>query len=326
MVSFTDAAIPQHDARRLLPAAITGGGQEPEASSLEVRYRQPGQPMRRTFFACRDLAGVSATAAMLAEGGHDVYVNTAPLTYRFGGADAIARKWVLAVDLDRDDALERLATFEPPPSIVITTGTNGNAHAYWPLLRPLEPGHAVIATRRLAYALEADMRATDAARILRLPGTWNFKHSPPAPVLCVRLELESFTAAQVVGHLPDPPERRLEPVPGRQAPGRRDSTDPLRGVPAEVYARALTGREPSRDHKIACPFHDDATPSMHLYGNGWACFACAPLREGRDHLGGDIYVFAGLLWGLDWRDRDQFLELRRRLAAELLPHVREAAA
>jgi hypothetical protein len=65
---------------------------------------------------------------------------------------------------------------------------------------------------------------------------------------------------------------------------------------------------------------------MHLYGDGWACFACPPLRPDRDHAGGDIYTFGGLHYGLDPRDPEQFKRLRRRLAADLLAHHHKAAA
>ena len=73
-----------------------------------------------------------------------------------------------------------------------------------------------------------------------------------------------------------------------------------------------------RDGKIRCPLHEDRTPSMHVYDEadrGVWCFGC--------EQGGDIYTFAGLLWGLERRGGD-FLEIRRRLAGALLG--REAAA
>jgi len=56
--------------------------------------------------------------------------------------------------------------------------------------------------------------------------------------------------------------------------------------------------------------HDDHNPSLQLYDHSWYCFAC--------RLGGSIYDFAALLFGLDTRGH-QFLALRQRLAAEVLP-------
>jgi hypothetical protein len=319
--------IPQHDARRLLLAAIAGCGREPASSFLELRFREPGAPMRQAFYPCRDVATVSARAAVLAAD-HDVYAACAPRTRRFGGADAIERVWMLWADLDGPDALERLASFEPWPSFVVRSGSTSCAHAWWVLNAPLRPDHARVALRRLAHALGADMAAAECARILRLGGTRNFKSDPPSPVICTRLELSSFHARDVVGHLADPPAPE-RPAPAPVARPARDTADALRTIPAAEYVPALTGHEAGRDGKVRCPFHaagQERTPSMHLYGDGWACFACPPLRPDRDHAGGDIYTFGGLHYGLDPRDPEQFKRLRRRLAADLLAHHHKAAA
>ena len=331
MVSLTDAAIPQTAARRLLLQAIAG--REPASSFLELRFREPGGPMRQAFTPCRDLGAASARAAVLAQE-HEVYVGAAPRAYRFGGAQAVERVWCLWADCDGHEVLEVLETFAPAPSIIVASGSPGCAHAWWALNAALRPDHARVALRRLAHALGADMAAAEPARILRLPGTLNHKHDPPAPVTCTRLELDSYDAREIVGALPEPPATIERPAPvamrSSRAPAQDDVTDPLRTIPAIEYVPALTGREPGRDGKVACPFHaggQERTPSLHLYGEGWTCFgSCQPLRPDRNRRGGDVYVFGGLLYGLDWRDRDQFLEIRRRLAAELLPHLREVAA
>jgi hypothetical protein len=307
------ATIPQHDARRLLLAAIAGCGREPASSFLELRFRRPGDPMRQAFYPCRDVATVAARAAVLAAD-HDVYINTAPLTQRFGGASAIARKWALAVDLDRDDALERIAAFSPWPSIVVTTGTGGHAHAYWVLNRALSPEHAVRATRRLAHTLGADPRATDAARILRVPGTLNHKHAPPAPVTCTRLELDSFHARAIVGELPDPPERDPRPATTTPTPRPTDGSDELLTIPASEYVPLLTGHQVGRDGKGICPLHDERTASFHTYPDdqGWWCFGC--------QRGGTIIDLGAAIYGIEPRGRG-YHDIRRRLASDLLGAV-----
>jgi hypothetical protein len=85
--------------------------------------------------------------------------------------------------------------------------------------------------------------------------------------------------------------------------------------------RVLIGREPGRDHKIACPFHKDQTPSFHAYPTperGWTCFGCTTPTGKR--LGGDIYTLASLLWfsgqsaDTPLRGR-RFIEVRERLMA-----------
>lgn len=212
--------------------------------------------------------------------------------------------------------------------MVIASG-NGQ-HAYWSLSSPVGPDEAEAANRRLAHVLGADMQATDAARILRPPGSFNHKSNPPTPVAVERLEPEVFTLEQVVGKLPDPPNGRLAPgdelVRQRtSAPPEAHHDDPLAAIPPAVYVELLAGREVGRDHKAACPFHADTTPSLHAYERpsalggtpGWKCYGC-----GR---GGDMITFAAELWGITPRGRG-YWQIRERLEAELVPALTRVAA
>jgi hypothetical protein len=88
------------------------------------------------------------------------------------------------------------------------------------------------------------------------------------------VSLERFTgeltsAAAVTDHLPPP---RL--VAGGRARGReeRRSKDPLLALEPRSYVEALTGLRVGRDGKVSCPFHEDRTPSLHVYetpAGGW---------------------------------------------------------
>jgi DNA primase len=92
---------------------------------------------------------------------------------------------------------------------------------------------------------------------------------------------------------------------------RRDVDDVLLGIEPTHYVEQLTGLAVPRQRKVHCPFHDDHTPSLHVYEDarrGWFCFGC-----GR---GGSIYDFAALLWGCDTRGA-QFVALRDELLAAL---------
>lgn len=314
------APIPQHDARRLLLAAIAGCGREPASSFLELRFREPGAPMRQAFYACDGVAQVAARAAVLGQQ-HDTYVGCAPRTRRFGGADAVERVWCLWADLDGADALERLASFEPWPSFVVRSGSPACAHGWWALNAPLSPDHARVALRRLAHALGADMAAAECARVLRLPGTSNFKSTPASPVICTRLELDSYHAREIVGKLPDPRERDPRPAATTPTPRPTDGSDPLRTIPAAQFVPALTGHEVGRDGKTLCPLpgHDERTPSFHAYNEpeqGWHCFGC--------RRGGTIIDFGAALYAIEPRGQG-FHEIRRRLAADLLAHHEVAA-
>ncbi|MGI8731081.1 MAG: CHC2 zinc finger domain-containing protein, partial [Solirubrobacteraceae bacterium] len=248
----------------------------------------------------------------------DVYAGAAPRVRRQGSADAIERSWALWVDIDQPDAMSRLEAFEQAPSIVLMTGTPGHALALWPLRTALAPTHLVRANRRLAHALGGDMAATDAARIIRVPQTANFKHDPPAPVGCVRLELAVFEARDVVGHLrdPDEPKRRVAVVTRDL-----DDRDALAAIPATEYVPALLSRELGRDNKIQCPWHargQERTPSLHCYPDdrGWFCWPC--------DRGGDIVTFGALLYGIEARGRG-YHEIRERLARDLVAGIEAAA-
>ena len=287
-------------------------GREP-TGRLEVRARR-GAGMSQRVYPSRTLGAAAAAITRLAR--HtDVYVGCAPRRGVPGGLDAVARVWVLWADCDSEDAVERLAAFTPAPAIVVRSGTGENRHAYWPLTDPLDVAHASSANRRLAHALGADTGAvTSAAAILRPPGTLNYKHDPPTPVVAERLHpWQRISATRLVGELPDPPDADAPPpIANSRSVAALATADPLRQLPPAVYVQALTGRTIGRDHKIACPFHgEDHVPSLHVYDTperGWYCFGC-----GR---GGSIYDLAAEVYGLSPRGRE-FVELRERLQRHL---------
>jgi hypothetical protein len=182
---------------------------------------------------------------------------------------------------------------------------SGGTHAYWPLVAPLAPETLEHANRALAFALDADVQSTDAARILRPAVTLNHKHAPARPVALRWFDDgATFDAARILADLP----HTASSGAARGTVGRRDpANDPLLPIRPWVYVPALVGRPLNRDRKVACPFHDDPTPSLHAFGSGrgWRCFGCGAR--------GSIYDLAANLWGHGIRGPD-FRELRRRLA------------
>lgn len=282
-------------------------GREPNDSLYELRYRQPARSMRQRFYRIDRRRQLAETVLALAARA-DVYIGCAPRRERFGGKRAIERVWTLWADCDDAESAVRLAGFTPAPALVIRSGSGSNRHAYWPLREPLTPLEAEQANRRLAHALAADLAATDAARILRPPGTANHKHQPAAPVTLDALRLGCVrTADEIVGSLEDPPPHQQR---SRTLVDTHDD-DALRNIPPIVYVYALTGRSASRDGKVLCPFHEDRTPSLHVYDTpeqGWYCYGC-----GR---GGSIYDLAALVWQIEPRGR-RFRELRDRLVNTL---------
>jgi CHC2 zinc finger len=242
-----------------------------------------------------------------------VYVGVAARRTSAGGKDAIARVWTLWADLDQPDAHARLDALPVTPAILITSGTAGHRHAYWPLARPVSIQAAEAANRRLAAQLGADTGAvTNAATILRPPGTYSFKTDPPTPVVLERLDDELTTLYAATAGIADDPTPAAAAGLATSTP--RPGEDPLRALDPAYYVSALTGQAVGRSRKISCPFHEDRTPSFHVYEHpedGFYCFGC------RRH-GHTAYDLASALWGLQTRG-EQFLQLRARLYDLLLP-------
>jgi hypothetical protein len=288
-------------------------GRAPDDALIEIR--QVGPP-RQEWHPVRALDRAAERILELGRK-HDTYIGIAPRCRREGGKAAIRRCYVLHADCDTEDSVDRLARFEPAPTLVVWSGSGG-LHGYWNLRSAVPVELAEAANRRLARHLGADAASVDASRILRPPATANFKHSPPAPVVLDRWRGATYRLAQVAGHLPDPPE------PRQQSNGQRpvDSADVLLTIAPAVYFKTLAGTEVGHDSKTRCPLpdHQDADPSCHVYDDadrGWYCYGC-----GR---GGSIYDLARELSGIGDRGGD-FHELRDWIARRLLhAPVREAA-
>jgi hypothetical protein len=297
--------------RFLAALAATAGRGE----LLELRYRlDDGQRMGQVFDRPDRLRGLATRAIALGRR-TDVYVGCAPRTRRHGGRDAVERAFALWADCDGEDSVAALAAFEPEPAIVIGSGTDSNCHAYWPLTAPLARDELERANRRLAHALGADPASADAARILRVPGTFSHKHEPPTPVDAIRLDGDRrVDAIDVVGGLPHPPT--LTPGAFTTAPAQERADDPLLAIAPDVYVRRLLGVEVPRHRKVPCPFHDDRHASLHVYETaerGWYCF-------GACRRGGTIYDLAAPLYGYAVRG-ENFLRLRAELRRLFRPEA-----
>jgi len=299
-------------------------GAEPAGAFVELRFRhRRGTGMGQEFYSVRH---PRLSAIVQARGRKtDLYVGVAPRSRQGGTRAAVGRLHVVWADLDTPEAAERLEGFDPHPSMVVRSGSG--LHCYWSLWTPASPDEAEGANRRLAHALEGDMRATDAARILRPPGTFNHKTGKPVPVTVESVNAGAiYTVDQVAGELPDPPTARrvprpvaaLQPVDGIASAEFSQSyateppaKDPLRAIPPPIYVEALLGLAVGRDGKVCCPFHEDGTPSLHVYDDparGWACFGCG--------LGGTIIDMGAALYGIEPRGAG-YHQIRERLEADL---------
>jgi hypothetical protein len=90
----------------------------------------------------------------------------------------------------------------------------------------------------VARHLGADLASTDPARIMRVPGTLNYKASPPFEVTCERAELDVFELGEVLGELPDSPGETPAPRPATTVRG--SLARPLEGL-VSVVLGAMQG-------------------------------------------------------------------------------------
>jgi hypothetical protein len=241
----------------------------------------------------------------------DVYVGVVPRRRHGGGRrDLVERAGVVWVDCDSSESLKALRRFRPLPGVVVGSGSNQNCHAYWLLDEPAELDVIERVNRRLAGALHADLRCAEAARILRPAGSVNRKHSPPVAVRLLWLaEHERVAITELEQRLPADPAPAV--VSARRSRPSGVGRDRLELIPPREYFERLTGRSVGRSGRVRCPFHEDRTPSLHVYekpGQGWYCFGC-----GR---GGSALDLAALLWQRDTRGKD-FVQLRGELEAYL---------
>lgn len=179
-------------------------------------------PSRRQWFVGLTNLRVAADTILDHASQEDVYVGVAPRCRKSGTVADVAQVWCLWVDIDHEDDLGYLDTFQPRPAAIVKSGSGG-AHAYWPLAEPLTPVHAQRANRRLALELHGDMKATDAARVLRPPHTFNHKHDPPVEVSWRYRPLRAhYVAREVVGGLEDSIHYQPRPEPPESARNDED--------------------------------------------------------------------------------------------------------
>ncbi len=313
---MTATALTRPGARQDLGAYLQlVAGDTPSGKLIEIRYTVPGG-MRQLFVPARRTDRAAAAILALAEHA-DVYTGVLLRTRRAGGANAVEASHLLFVEIDHPEAHDRLAAFPRAPTARVRSGSPGHLHIYFALHRPIDPDRLVDGNRRLAHALGGDPVSVDPARILRPPSSVNRKHTPPAPVTLASLDRTlRYDVDELLDGLPDPPARPRAAVAdgtGRAPRGR--SEDPLLQIPAAEYVRRLTGLEPDRAGKIACPFHDDRSPSLQLYPDGsWYCF-------GACQTGGSIFDFGSRWFGIPTKGPG-FVELRYRLADALNLHSR----
>lgn len=291
----------------------------PRDTFFDVRYRTDHGFAQ--FFNDIDDPSTAETITQLGET-TDVYIGVGAREQHRGRREDVAPTAMVWADCDTPESIQALQEVSPPPTMIVKSGTGENAHAYWALTEPVSHDTLEETNRAIADTLGADRKSTDAARILRPPGTSNHKHDPSQPVQLTEHTQNRYDPQEIIQALPEP----APPEPATQTPehkppthGTRHSShtsrsqDPLHSIAPADYVHQLTGQESRADGKTYCPFHPDEDPSLHVYPTpeqGWACYGC-PTPDGKT-AGGDIYNFASKLWDIPTKGKD-FLDLRDRL-------------
>lgn len=112
----------------------------------------------------------------------------------------------------KGNLFERIKSIHPTPSVLVDSG--GGYHAYWLLYHPVpikdkkdQFQMADIQARWVAM-MGGDQNAKDLARVLRVPGTYNYKYDPPKEVVIVWSDMDCmYELAELAALLPkvDPP-------------------------------------------------------------------------------------------------------------------------
>jgi hypothetical protein len=292
----------------LLVYLHTLAGKPKLGQCFDIRWKTLTGGMHRRFVSALRIGETARLITRMASW-TDVYVGVALREWGAGsGKRAIDGSRLLFVDCDDSGITERLTELAPTPTMVVASGTPGHTQMYWLLNRPLVAGYVESANRRLALALGGDVACVDIARILRPPRTFNYKTGRRHAVKLIGFQAQArYELSEVIAGLPEP----RSPRRATNGLARRRSTvedQRLLAIPTADYVRVLGGCEPNRSGKVACPFHDDRTPSLQVYeGGSFYCFGC--------RRGGTIYDFAAHLWGVEPRGA-QFLQLRSRLTAQ----------
>jgi hypothetical protein len=137
--------------------------------------------VRQTFYALDAAEQLYGDACRLVED-HDCYFGVCPRLRPQGRNEDVTHAPGFWADLDfkrfadgEAEALRRLADFPIRPTWIIATG--GGFHLYWKLTQVVRWDASMAGRLKgIVHMLDADPAATDRARVLRVPGTFNHKY------------------------------------------------------------------------------------------------------------------------------------------------------
>lgn len=226
---------------------------------LEVRSISDGKAAGRFWPLQRAEISVTLVRQEITAG--DYYVSAAPRVRRSGKKVDVECGYVVWVDLDSETGLADLQSFELEPSAVVATGSLGHCHAYWGLEQPLDVPDLERINRALAGRLGGDKNCVDGARVMRIPGTFNYKHSPPQLAELVSCSGVRYKVDEIEALLTDQLDavsKSAKKMVEKRNLGTGDG-------PVEVVLEKLEEVQASGEGwKALCPAHEDRRPSLSI--------------------------------------------------------------
>ena len=192
---------------------------QPGEGLTEVRRIMDGKVKQHWF---EDHDEVTDLSLKWSDEGWDVYYGVLPRIDHGGKADNVVRETpTLWADVDakahsgsKQASLMALIDYEIPPAVVVDSGHG--YHAYWVLDQFIPVDRATTIMQGIARTIKGD-HVYDAPRILRLPGTQNWKDPEhPLPVRVLRFDATrryrpgDFSTAEAIGF---GEHERLKPTP-----------------------------------------------------------------------------------------------------------------
>jgi hypothetical protein len=208
------------------------------------------------------------------DGSGDVYFSVATRTTAAGSATAVGCGLAVWADIDDEDAVHAFPI--APSAVVQTSPPQDKFHAYWFLGTPTDDLKLLVRINRAIP--NADLNATDKARVLRAPGFVNLKYDSRPTATLLRLDADRRYSIDELAKAFPPVAAELKRY--TRAYGILPPTWLTLVYDAIVDSLERDGFRPRQrgtDGAVMalCPLHEDTNQSLSLHPTrGFYCFGC----------------------------------------------------